>query len=166
MIQTRNSRYGLRGRIGEASHPGPPEVPIRIGLVNSAHHDDVHPILLDDLERDLTPASTVPASSAVVGHVNPMMVDLTVMDTASDTSEDSRRALVQVLARRGRRLRIMGTQPTVANLHTPHSFSAQEEIRNTAATVSDELSDTVSEPNCQNIVGETVMETVQVMTVF
>ena len=66
----------------------------RIGVVNSAHHDDVHPTLLDDLERDLTPASTVPASSAAVGHVNPLMFDLTVMDTASDTSEDSRRAVV------------------------------------------------------------------------
>ena len=53
LIQTRNSRYGLRGvRIGEASHPGPPEVQRRIGVVNSAHHDDVHPTLLDDLERD------------------------------------------------------------------------------------------------------------------
>ena len=37
LIQTRNSRYGLRGvRIGEASHPGPPEVQRRIGVVNSA----------------------------------------------------------------------------------------------------------------------------------
>ena len=127
LIQTRNSRYGLRGvRIGEASHPGPPEVQRRIGPVNSAHHDDVHPTLLDDLERDLTPASTVPASSAV-GHVDPTMVDLTMMDTASDTSQDSRRAVVQVLARRGRRLRTMGTQPTVADLHTPNRFSAVEE---------------------------------------
>ena len=41
----------------------------------------------------------------------------------------------------------MGTQPTVANLHTPNRFSALEEIRNTVATVSDELSDTVSEPD-------------------
>ena len=138
----------MRGvRIGEASHPGPPEVPRRIGLVNSAQHDDVHPTLWDDLERDLTPASTVPASSIGVGHVNPMMVDLTMMDTTSDASEDSRRVVVQVPARRGRRLRIMGTQPSVVNLHTPNSFNALEEIRNTATTVSDELSDTVSEPN-------------------
>ena len=42
------------------------------------------------------------------------------------------------------RLRIMGTQTTVANLHT-NRFSALEEIRDTVATVSDELSDT--EPN-------------------
>ena len=76
-----------------------------------------------------------------------MMVDLTMMDTASDTSEDSRRAVMQVPARRGRRLRICGTQPIVADLHTPNRFSALEEIRNTAATVSDELSDTVSEAN-------------------
>ena len=40
----------------------------------------------------------------------------------------------------------MGTQPTVANLHT-NRFSTLEETRNIAATVSDELSDTVSEPN-------------------
>ena len=125
----------------------------------------MHPTLLDDLERDLTPASTAPASSAAVGHVDPMMVDLTVMDIASDTSEDSRRAVVQVPARRGRRLRIMGTQPSVANLHTPNRFSALEEIRNTVATVSDELSDTVSEPNVSEHREETVMQTVQVMTV-
>ena len=78
LIQTRNSRCGLRGvHIGEASHPGPLEVQ------NSVHPDDVHPTLLDDLERDLTPESTIPASS-VVGHVNPLMVDLTMMDTASE----------------------------------------------------------------------------------
>ena len=82
------------------------------------------------------------------------MVDLTMMDTASDTSEDSRRPVVQVPARRGRRLR--STQPTVANLHTPNRFSALEEIRNTAATVSDELSDTVSEPNVRESWGDSV----------
>ena len=77
----RSHSWGVFRHVGvdnlEASHPGPPEV--RIGLVNSAHHDDVHSTLLDDLERDLTPASIVLVSSAAA------------VDTAGDTSEDSRR---------------------------------------------------------------------------
>ena len=65
-----------------------------------------------------------------VGHVNPIMVDLKIMDTASDTSEDSRRAVVQVPVRRGKRLRIMGGSSHTQQIqrsggdqeHSCHSF--------------------------------------------
>ena len=71
--------------------------------------------LLDDLERDLTLASTVPASSATMGHVNPLVVDLTVMDTAS---EHERRFTSGYRAGScEERHAIEDLNPPVANLH-------------------------------------------------
>ena len=65
-------------------------------------HDVVPPSLLDDLEHDLRPT---PADE---DSFNPTLGNVTMMDTASDASGAAR----QVPARRGRRLRISGTQPT------------------------------------------------------
>ena len=69
-------------------------------------HDVVPPSLLDDLEHDLRPT---PADD---DSFNPTLGNVTMIDTASDASGAAR----QVSARRGKRLRILGTQPTVEDL--------------------------------------------------
>ena len=78
-------------------------------------HDVVPPSLLDDLEHDLRPT---PADD---DSFNPTLGNVT--DTASDASGAAR----QVSARRGRRLRILGTQPTVEDLPSTNRFSPLED---------------------------------------
>ena len=82
------------------------------------------PSLLDDLEYDLRP---IPADE---DSVNPILGNVTTMDTASDASGAQR----QVPARRGRRLRILGQQ--FEDLLSTNRFSRLED---------DSVSDTVSE---------------------
>ena len=92
--------------------------------------DDVlHPTLLDDLERDLRPKSAEDDS------VNLLLVNVTMMDTTSDASGVAREE-AQVPATRGRRLRILGTQPTFEDFPSSNRFSPLED---------DSESDTVSE---------------------
>ena len=80
-------------------------------------HDVAPPSLLDDLEHDLRP------TAADEDSVNPSLGNVTTMDTASDASGAQR----QVSARRGRRLRILGTEPTVEDLRSTNRFSLLED---------------------------------------
>ena len=55
--------------------------------------------------------------------VNPTLGNVTMMDTASDAN-----AQRQVPARRGRRLRILGTEPTVKDFRSTNRFSPLEDV--------------------------------------
>ena len=99
-----------------------------------------HHLLLDDLEHDLR---QTPADEDVI---NPTLGNVTTMDTASDASGVQR----QVSTRRGRRLRILGTEPTVEDLRSTNRFSLLEDDSD-APTVSEVGEGTTSESETESL---------------
>ena len=116
--------------------------PCRRRTTRGVHGDDVvHLSLLDDLEHDLRPTPADDDSVTTSGNV-------TMMDTASDAR--AARQVAQVPARRGRRLRILGTQPTVEDLPSPSRFSPLEDDSE-LDTVSDAWEGTSSESETESL---------------
>ena len=106
-------------------------------------HDVVPPSVLDDLELGLKPTPAVDYS------FNPILENVTKVDTVSDASGAAR----QVSARRGRRLRILGTQPTVEDLPSTNRFSPLEDDSEKREGTSSE-SETESLPDPEYVVEE------------
>ena len=79
----------------------------RLPMVHGTHPD----------QMEVAGPDTIPRNATNQEVINPTMVDLTVLDSASEVDD-------HVVPRRVKRLRIMGTQPTTEDPRSSNRFSA------------------------------------------
>ena len=87
---------GPSGSVAGTASSSFPAIPRRVTVAHHGTHPD---------QMEVAGPDTIPMNATSQELVNPTMVDLTVLDSASEVDD-------HVVPRRVRRLRIMGTQPT------------------------------------------------------